>query len=63
MIYYRMFNKKKGEKKKEYKNHKIKPADNFGKDYLIYFNNLFIKGCSSIEQAKNFIDKKIKERA
>ena len=47
----------------EYKKHKIKPADNFGKDYLIYFNNLFIKGCSSIEQAKTFIDQKIKERA
>ena len=47
----------------EYKKHKIKPADNFGNDYLIYFNILFIKGCSSIEQAKTFIDKKIKERA
>jgi hypothetical protein len=56
-------NNNKGESKMEYKKHKIKPADNFGKDYLIYFNNLFIKGCSSIEQAKTFIDKKIKERA
>ena len=56
-------NTKQGESIMLYKNHTIKPADYFGKDYLIYFNNLFIKGCSSIEQAKTFIDKIIKERA
>ena len=46
----------------EYKNHTVKPADNFGKDYLIYSNNRFIKSTNSIEQAKSFIDKTIKDQ-
>ena len=46
----------------EYKNHLIKPADNFNKDFLIYKlingNQRFVKGVSSIEKAKIFIDEK-----
>ena len=45
----------------KYKNHLIKPADNFNKAFLIYKlingNQRFVKGVSSIEQAKSFIDK------
>lgn len=43
-----------------YKNHEIKPADYFGKDFLIYSNNKVVKFCSSIDAAKKFIDDKIK---
>ena len=55
-------NNLKGENKMEYKNHLIKPADNFNKDFLIYKlingNQRFVKGVSSIEKAKIFIDEK-----
>ena len=44
----------------EYKNYSIKPADNFNKDFLVYKlingNARFVKGFSSIEKAKTFID-------
>ena len=40
----------------KYKNYTIKNADYFNKDYLIYFNNKFVKSFSSIDQAKKYID-------
>ena len=43
----------------KYKNYEIKPADHFGNDYLIYLDDRFIKGCSSIPHAKQYIDQKI----
>ena len=61
-MFYGVYMRKKTNQLKEtmkYKNYEIKPADYFNKDYLIYFNNYFIKGCSSIEQSKKYIDQKI----
>ena len=43
----------------KYKNYEIKPADHFGKDYLIYFNDCFIMSRPSMEQAKQYIDQKV----
>tara|TARA_B100001939_G_scaffold173705_1_gene149581 strand:- start:120 stop:503 length:384 start_codon:yes stop_codon:yes gene_type:complete len=45
-----------------YKNHEIKPADYFGKDFLIYLNNEVVKFCSSIDEAKKFIDEKTQKQ-
>ena len=65
MLNIKKTNNLRGENKMEYKNHIIKPADNFNKDFLIYKlingNRRFVKGVTSIEKAKNFIDGK--ERA
>ena len=50
----------------EYKNYSIKPADNFNKDFLVYKlingNARFVKGFSSIEKAKTFIDESNKNK-
>ncbi len=60
MLNIKKTNNLRGENKMEYKNHIIKPADNFNKDFLIYKlingNQRFVKGVTSIEKAKNFID-------